>query len=139
MTATARNSKTSSWGSFRRLLPYVRPYRTLAIVAPFLMMVEVAMDLFQPRLMQNIIDVGLRNLDMAYITRTGLTMVGLAAVGMLGGASNGVLSVLVGQGYGYDLREALYRKIQSFSFANLDELGTGELVTRLSRNETTGE
>ena len=55
---------------------------------------------------------------------------------MIGGASNGILATLVGQGYGYDLREALYRKIQSLSFANLDELGTGELVTRLTNDVT---
>lgn len=134
MTTTAVTKY--SWKSLGRLMPYLRPYRTLSIVAPFLMMLEVAMDLLQPRLMQSIIDVGLVNLDMAYIVRTGLTMVGLAAVGMLGGASNGVLSVLVGQGYGYDLREALYRKIQSLSFANLDDLGTGELVTRLTNDVT---
>ncbi len=136
MTNDHAKKTTSSMDSLKRLLPYLKPYRTLTIVAPLLMMIEVAMDLYQPRLMQNIIDVGLANLDMTYIIRTGLLMVGLATIGMIGGASNGILATLVGQGYGYDLREALYRKIQSLSFANLDELGTGELVTRLTNDVT---
>ena len=136
MTTEKTTQRTSSMDSLKRLIPYLRPYRTLAIVAPLLMMLEVAMDLYQPRLMQNIIDIGLANLDMNYIIRTGLLMVGLATIGMIGGASNGILATLVGQGYGYDLREALYRKIQSLSFANLDELGTGELVTRLTNDVT---
>ncbi|MGI6366940.1 MAG: ABC transporter ATP-binding protein [Anaerolineae bacterium] len=122
--------------SLRLLTPYLRPYKTMAIVAPLLMLLEVAMDLFQPRLMQNIVDVGLAQLDMAYVLRTSLVMVGVATIGMLGGAGNGILSTRLGQDYGYDLREALYRRIQSLSLANLDRLGTGELVTRLTNDVT---
>ena len=120
----------------RRLLPYMRPYWKEALIAPFLMLIEVAMDLAQPRLMQHIIDVGTAQLDMTIVLRTGLTMVGLAAVGMLGGVGNCILGVRAGQGYGADLRDALYRKIQSLSFGNLDNLGTGELVTRLTNDVT---
>ncbi len=120
----------------RRLLPYMRPYWKEALIAPFLMLIEVAMDLAQPRLMQHIIDVGIAQLDMTIVLRTGLTMVGLAAVGMLGGVGNCILGVRAGQGYGADLRDALYRKIQSLSFGNLDNLGTGELVTRLTNDVT---
>jgi ATP-binding cassette subfamily B multidrug efflux pump len=136
MAKMTQDKPSTSRASIKKLLPYLRPYRTLSIIAPLLMMVEVGMDLLQPRLMQNIIDIGLANLDMAYVIRTGLTMVGLAAIGMLGGAGNGVLSVIIGQRYGYDLREGLYTKIQSLSFANLDTLGTGELVTRLTNDVT---
>ncbi len=120
----------------RRLLPYLRPYWKEALIAPFLMMIEVAMDLAQPRLMQHIVDVGIAQLDMTIVLRTGLTMVGLAAIGLLGGVGNCVLGVRAGQGYGADLRDALYRKIQSLSFGNLDTLGTGELVTRLTNDVT---
>ena len=133
---TVTTAKSTSWKSLGRLMPYLSPYRTMAIVAPLLMMLEVVMDLIQPRLTQNIIDVGLANLDMGYIVRMGLMMVGLATVGMIGGATNGIISVRIGQGYGFDLRQALYRKIQSLSFANLDILGTGELVTRLTNDVT---
>ena len=120
----------------RRLLPYLRPYWKEALIAPFLMMIEVAMDLAQPRLMQHIVDVGIAQLDMTIVLRTGLTMVGLAAIGLLGGVGNCILGVRAGQGYGADLRDALYRKIQSLSFGNLDTLGTGELVTRLTNDVT---
>ncbi len=120
----------------RRLLPYLRPYWKEALIAPFLMLLEVAMDLAQPRLMQQIVDVGIAQLDMGIVMRTGLLMVGLALVGMVGGVGNCVLGVRAGQGYGADLRDALYRKIQSLSFGNLDALGTGELVTRLTNDVT---
>jgi ATP-binding cassette, subfamily B, multidrug efflux pump len=121
---------------FRRLLPYLRPYWKQALVAPLLMLLEVAMDLAQPRLMQHIVDVGIAQLDMGIVVRTGLLMIGLAVVGMLGGVGNCVLGTRAAQNYGADLREDLFRKIQSLSFGNLDQLGTGELVTRLTNDVT---
>jgi ATP-binding cassette subfamily B multidrug efflux pump len=63
-------------------------------------------------------------------------MVGLAVVGALGGMSNGIFATRVGQGFGADLRGALFRKVQSLSFGNLDELETGQLVTRLTNDVT---
>jgi ATP-binding cassette subfamily B protein len=120
----------------RRLLPYLRPYWREALIAPFLMLLEVAMDLAQPRLMQHIVDVGIAQLDMGIVLRTGALMIGLALVGMIGGVGNCVLGVRAAQSYGADLREDLYRKIQSLSFGNLDALGTGELVTRLTNDVT---
>ncbi len=120
----------------RRLLPYLRPYWKLAVLAPCLMLLEVAMDLAQPRLMQQIVDVGIAQLDMGVVIHTGLLMIGLAMVGALGGVGNCILGVRAAQNYGADLREDLYRKIQSLSFGNLDQLGTGELVTRLTNDVT---
>jgi ATP-binding cassette subfamily B protein len=111
--------------SIKRLLPFLRPYWKLAVIGPLLMLVEVAMDLSQPRLMQRIVDVGIAQLDMDVVIQTGLTMVGLALIGMFGGSGNTVLAVRVAQGVGADLREALYRKVHSLSFGNLDALGTG--------------
>lgn len=135
-TQKPRSNRGHSKQLVRRLLPYLRPYWKEALVAPFLMLVEVAMDLAQPRLMQHIVDVGLAQMNMDIVLRTGALMVSLAFVGMLGGIGNCVLGVRAGQFYGADLREALYRKIQSLSFGNLDSLGTGELVTRLTNDVT---
>jgi len=122
--------------SVRRLVVFVKPYWSLAVLAPLLMLLEVVMDLMQPRLVERIIDEGIAQLDLAMVTRTGLLMVGLAAIGALGGMSNGILATRVGQGFGADLREALFRKVQSLSFGNLDELETGQLVTRLTNDVT---
>jgi len=118
------------------LAAYLKPYRKWALLAPLLMLLEVAMDLTQPRLIQRIVDEGIAQGDMNLVLRTGLLMLGLAAIGALGGMSNGVAAEQVVQGAGADLREALFRKVQSLSFGNLDHLGTGPLVTRLTNDVT---
>jgi len=118
------------------LATYLKPYRKWALLAPLLMLLEVAMDLTQPRLIQRIVDEGIAQGDMNLVLRTGLLMLGLAAIGALGGMSNGVAAEQVVQGAGADLREALFRKVQSLSFGNLDHLGTGPLVTRLTNDVT---
>ena len=122
--------------SIRKLAGFLRPYSREVIIGPLLMVVEVAMDLMQPRLMQQIIDVGIAQLDMSVVVNTGLLMVALALLGAFGGSGNLVFGVIAAQGLGADLRSALYRKVQSLSFGNLDELETGQLVTRLTNDVT---
>jgi ATP-binding cassette subfamily B protein len=120
--------------SARKLIRFLKPYWQWVLLAPLLMMLEVVMDLLQPRLIQRIIDEGIAHLDMALVVQTGLLMVGLAVVGLFGGAGNGFLAVKAVQGFGADLREALFRRVQQLSFANLDKLETGQLVTRLTND-----
>ncbi len=119
-----------------KLARFLKPYRKWAILAPLLMILEVAMDLMQPRLVQRIVDEGIAQLDMSVVTDTGLLMVGLALVGAVGGLGCTVFATLSAQGFGADLRHALFRKVQSFSFGNLDDLETGQLVTRLTNDVT---
>jgi ATP-binding cassette subfamily B multidrug efflux pump len=118
------------------LASFLRPYWKEIIIGPLLMLVEVAMDLAQPRMMQKIVDVGIAQLDMSVIVNTGLIMIGLAMIGAFGGAGNTVFAVRVSQGFGADLRSALFRKVQSLSFGNLDKLETGQLITRLTNDVT---
>ena len=119
-----------------KLVKYLKPYRRWIILAPLLMMMEVFMDLMQPRMIQRIVDQGIANLDMALVLQTGLLMVGLAVIGATGGMSNGYFAELTVQGFGADLRERLFRKVQTFSFRNLDEFETGQLITRLTSDVT---
>jgi ATP-binding cassette subfamily B multidrug efflux pump len=112
----------------------LKPYWRWMVLAPLLMTVEVAMDLLQPMLIERIVDVGIANLDLGLVVRTGLLMIGLALMGAMGGITNGVFAVKASQGFGADLREALFRKVQTLSFANLDELETGQLVTNLTND-----
>ena len=121
---------------FRKLAQYLKPYWKLAVIAPFLMTLEVTMDLMQPRMVERIVDVGIAQLNLTVVIQTGLLMVGLALIGAFGGMSNGVLAETVGQGFSADLRETLFRKVQTFSFRNLDELDTGQLITRLTNDIT---
>ena len=122
--------------SARKLFRYIKPYWHWALLAPLMMLLEVTMDLLQPRLIQRIVDVGIAQRDMAVVITTGLTMIGLALVGAIGGTACTIFSVYAGQGFGADLRESLFRKVQSLSFSNLNELETGQLVTRLTNDVT---
>ena len=120
----------------RKLGRFLRPYWLWAVLAPLLMMLEVIMDLMQPRLVQRIVDQGLAQGNMALVIHTGLLMVGLAAIGMIGGSGCAFFSVLAAQGFGTDLRRDLFAKVQSLSFANLDKWETGQLITRLTNDVT---
>jgi ATP-binding cassette subfamily B protein len=99
-----------------------------------MMIIEVAMDLLQPRMIERIVDDGIARSDMGIVTQTGLLMVGFALIGLVGGMGCTVFAVLASQGFGADLRGAAFRKVQSLSFGNLDRLETGKLVTRLTND-----
>jgi len=118
------------------LARFLRPYWRWIALAPLLMMLEVAMDLMQPRMVQRIVDEGIAHLNMPLVIQTGLLMIGLAMIGALGGMSNGIFAVRAAQAFAADLRETLFRKVQTLSFGNLDELETGQLITRLTNDVT---
>ncbi len=81
----------------RKLLLYLKPYWKIVILAPLLMALEVAMDLLQPRLVQQIVDVGIVNQDLSLIIKTGLSMVGFALIGMVGGIGCTIFAVMSSQ------------------------------------------
>ncbi len=119
-----------------KLAKFLKPYWRWVLIAPLLMTIEVAMDLMQPRMVERIIDEGIARLDLNLVLQTGLLMFGLAVIGALGGSSNGFFAESAVQAFGADLREALFRRVQIFSFGNLDELETGQLITRLTNDVT---
>src|ERR1700712_2808573 len=118
----------------RKLGIFLKPYWHWAVLAPLLMALEVAMDLLQPWLIERIIDQGIAKSNMAVIVSTGIWMVVIALIGLVGGAGCTVFTMLAGQGFGADLRGTLFRKVQSLSFGNLDQLETGALITRLTND-----
>ncbi|MBN1313478.1 MAG: ABC transporter ATP-binding protein [Anaerolineae bacterium] len=117
-----------------KLAKYLKPYWLSAILAPLLMMLEVGMDLMQPRMIQRIVDEGIVRLDMAVVTQTGVLMIVFAVVGAVGGVGCTIFAMLASQGFGTDLRGDLFRKVQTLSFGNLDELETGQTITRLTND-----
>ncbi|MFL7808778.1 MAG: ABC transporter ATP-binding protein [Anaerolineae bacterium] len=120
----------------RQLMHFLKPYWHWALLAPLMMMLEVAMDLLQPRMIERIIDQGIAQGNMSLVIHTGFIMIGLAVIGGVGGVGCTTFSTLASQGFGTDLRDTMYRKIQSFSFGNLDQLETGHLITRLTNDIT---
>lgn len=116
------------------LLKYLKPYRTAALLAPLLMLVEVLMDLMQPKLVASIVDQGIMTGDLGHIQRTGLLMIGLALIGMLGGIGCTIYASIASQHFGSDIRADLFQHIQRFSFHNLDRFSSGSLITRLTND-----
>ena len=122
--------------SLRRLATYLQPYRLWVVLAPLFMLLEVAMDLLQPRLVQRIIDQGIANGDSGLIVQTGLIMFAVALVALIGGALCTVFALLAAQHFSADLRGSLFRSVQNLSFGNLDRLELGSLITRLTTDVT---
>ena len=122
----------SKQNPIRRITAYVKPYLKESILSILLLSAVVFMDLMIPRLVQVLIDEGVYKADMAVITRTSLLMVGASLLSAFFMIMNTVFAVRTSRGFEADVREALFRKIQSFSFGNLDDFRTGELITRLT-------
>lgn len=120
--------------SFLRTLKFITPYLLPAILGPVFMAIEVVGDLVQPRLMQNIVDVGLVNQDYHYTLVTSGLMIGATVIGLLGGVGSTYFSTIAGVNMGADIRDTLYRKIQKLSFYEIDKISTGSLVTRLTND-----
>src|SRR5690349_6237486 len=99
-----------------KLLRFVRPYRGLAVWALIALAVLVAFDLALPRLIQHIIDEGIERSDRGVVLHTAIVMLVLSALSALIAIANNYASVRVGEGVARDLREALFVKIQSYSF-----------------------
>jgi ATP-binding cassette, subfamily B, multidrug efflux pump len=110
----------------------LRPYRGLALLALLLLATLVVFDLAIPRLIQRIIDQGIGRHDRALVINTSLWMLGVSAISALIAIGNNVTSVRVGEGVARDLRRALFLKLQSFSYGNLDRAQTGQLLVRLT-------
>jgi ATP-binding cassette subfamily B multidrug efflux pump len=115
-----------------KLASFVRPYWKRAVLSLVLLTALVLMDLAIPRLVQRIIDQGIGQNDQGVVVRTALLMLGISLLSALFAIGNNVLSVQVAESVARDLRDALFTRIQSFSFANLDEQKTGQLLVRLT-------
>ncbi|MBJ8072401.1 MULTISPECIES: ABC transporter ATP-binding protein [Bacillus cereus group] len=122
--------------SFRKLLQYLKPYMFFAIIGPLFMVLEVAMDLIQPTIMQHIIDVGIANRDLNYVIKMGLLMIGAAAIGLVGGLGCMMYSTKAAVNFATDIRKDVFAKIETFSSGNRDSFGTGKLLTIVTNDIT---
>ncbi|QWH12113.1 ABC transporter ATP-binding protein [Bacillus mycoides] len=122
--------------SFRKLLQYLKPYMFFAIIGPLFMVLEVAMDLIQPTIMQHIIDVGIANRDLNYVIKMGLLMIGAAAIGLVGGLGCMMYSTKAAVNFATDIRKDVFTKIETFSSKNRDSFGTGKLLTIVTNDIT---
>ncbi len=123
--------------SLLRLYAFLRPYRIQAVSALLLLFGMVAADLLIPHLTQRIIDQGIVPRNLHVVIVTALVMVGAAILSAAFAVANNYLSVAAAMGFGADLRRALIRKVQTFSFGNLDALQTGNLIVRSTSDVST--
>ena len=115
-----------------KLLSFVKPYWRLSVVALILLTTQTFLDLAIPRLIQRIIDQGISQQNQQVVIQTGLLMLGISLVSVLVAIGNNNTSVQVGESVARDLRDALFLKIQSLSYGDLDRMRTGQLMVRMS-------
>jgi ATP-binding cassette subfamily B multidrug efflux pump len=115
---------------------YLRKYWKPFSAAVACLTVEALCDLLQPTIMSRIIDVGVASRNIHYVFKAGALMLGVTVLGALGAVGRNFLASHVSQRFGRDLRLDLYRKIQGFSFANIDQFETASLITRLTNDVT---
>jgi len=118
----------------KKLSVYIREYKKYVMIVPLFVFLDVICELSMPLLMSKIIDVGIAGKDIHYISQIGLYMVLLACAAICFGILNMRFATLGSMGFGANLRNALFEKVQSFSFNNIDRFSTASLVTRLTND-----
>ena len=115
-----------------KLKPYLKPYLKETILAPLFKLFEAILELFVPLIMAVIIDKGIENRDTALILQQGAILIGLGMVGVAVSITAQYFAAKAATGFTADVRQALFSKIQYFSFSQLDALGNDTLLTRLT-------
>lgn len=115
-----------------QLKPYLKPYLKETILAPLFKLFEAILELFVPLIMAVIIDKGIGNKDTSLILRQGAILIGLGILGVVVSITAQYFAAKAATGFTADVRQALFSKIQYFSFSQLDALGNDTLLTRLT-------
>jgi ATP-binding cassette, subfamily B, multidrug efflux pump len=118
----------------RKFAAYIGHYRKNLALIPILVFLDVLAELSMPLLMARVIDVGIINADISYIVRIGIYMILLALTAITFGILNIRYSAETSMGFGANLRDALFEKVQAFSFHNIDQFSTASLITRLTND-----
>ena len=115
-----------------RLKPYLKPYLKETILAPLFKLFEAILELLVPLIMAVIIDKGIENRDTALILQQGAILIGLGILGVAVSITAQYYAAKAATGFTSDVRQALFSKIQYFSFSQLDAIGNDTLLTRLT-------
>ncbi len=117
-----------------KLADYTAGYRVVIVLGILCSAGEAVLELMLPKVMSNIVDVGIQNADRAYILSAGIKMVVMALAALALGVGAAALASRAGMGFGANLRAAEYRQVQKFSFANIEHFSTASLITRLTND-----
>ena len=113
---------------------YLRNYKKAVILAPAFMILEVIMDILQPKLLSHIVDNGIIKGNITLIVNTGILMLGIAIIGLIGGIGCTIFSSIASQNFGYDLRKELFKKIQNTYFKEINKFSPSSIITRLTND-----
>ncbi len=120
----------------KKLLSCVRQYKKASILTPMFMIGEVLMETLIPYVMASLIDQGINRSSMPDVYRYGLLMLLFAAFSLVFGVLGGKFGAEASSGFAANLREDMYKNIQTFSFSNIDKFSTAGLVTRMTTDVT---
>jgi ATP-binding cassette, subfamily B, multidrug efflux pump len=120
----------------KKILPFVKPYWKRATLALILLTSLVFLDLSIPRLIQRIIDQGINQHNQQVVLQTAAIMLVISLLSTLIAVGNNIFSVQVGESVARDLRDALFLKIQKYSYGDLDRQSTGQLMVRLTSDSS---
>ena len=115
-------------------LTHLQGYKRQAVWSPILIVVEVICELLLPLVMAEIVDTAIPAGDETYIFQLGAVMLVLAGVAMLCGVLAAKYSAFASQGFGANLRQCLFDKVQEFSFADIDRFSSASLITRMTND-----
>lgn len=114
----------------------LKKYRVAAIAALVMMLIELTVELIQPLLISKIIDDGIQKGDLPVVWMWGGVLLGSAGIAFIAGIASSFFAAHTSQGLGYDLRDKLYDKVQSFSYSLFNRFATSSLITRLTGDVT---
>ena len=117
-----------------KLARFLKPYKKQVIAGPIFKLIEAVFELIVPLVMANVIDIGVKNNDGPYIWRMGGLLLLLGVVGLCSTLVCQYFASIASQGFGTELRNKLFRHINTFSYAEVDKFGTPSLITRLTND-----
>lgn len=116
----------------KRLAPYIGEYKKETVLTPIMVTLEAVMEILIPLFMADLIDKGIDQGDMSMIMKYGITLLCAALLALAFGAAAGRFAAVSSSGFARNVRQAMYYKVQEYSFSNIDHFSTASIVTRLT-------
>ena len=116
----------------KKLWSYMKEYRRECVLGPLFKLLEASFELLVPLVMAAVIDTGIKNADRDYVIRMCLVLVGLGVVGLCCSLTAQFFAAKASVGFAAKLRAALFGRVQSLSYADLDREGTSTMITRMT-------
>ncbi len=115
-------------------MTYLEGLKKEAVKSPILILLEVVLELLLPLVMTEIVDVAIPAGDVGYIFKLGVLMIVISLAAMACGVLSAKYATFASQGFGANLRRALFGKVQEFSFADIDRFSSASLITRMTND-----